>query len=515
MSAIATTATTTTTTLQSKEMSNSDYILNKLIPNEASAETDQNNNSVTPYMNSTADEYDGRSRCLGSGCLSFMIFSDLFQTTGLNKRKSTDSEVELIDEYTHLSKKHQQLKKYKRQNSQLIESNNKKQILEDTPNQHQIQESQSSQLDTDEASPTPAVELPIVSKKSGQGEYSKKEDTPKVRKIKSLPEHATAIMRQWFEDHIDHPYPTEQDRIELARKGMLALEISSLILFITNKNQLGQLGENQVKAWFANRRNRSFQKGKYSSVGKSRRCRYISTKLDTVTPTSPNSQRNEEARSDRTTVERLEHPNGVAAKEISTLAKENNAEPSGCEVQEKPPLKLLKLASDPLAGADQRKSADKNKQTNVSMQQENQRQLCKPKKLPPIQPRPNAQQQQQQIKNMSFLAENSPHLQQLHQQQQPFLRIQNNFSNFPTSHLTKSSQQLNEENLLMSQISHQTQSFKQPQQHQEQTPTQQNLQQKISQQKQHLHLQLHQFHQQMQQHHHHQQHHHQPQNNSK
>jgi len=68
MSAIATTATTTTTTLQSKEMSNSDYILNKLIPNEASAETDQNNNSVTPYMNSTADEYDGRSRCLGSGC---------------------------------------------------------------------------------------------------------------------------------------------------------------------------------------------------------------------------------------------------------------------------------------------------------------------------------------------------------------------------------------------------------------------------------------------------------------
>jgi hypothetical protein len=69
MSAIATTATTTTTTtLQSKEMSNSDYILNKPIPNEVSAETDQNNNSVTLFMNSTADEYDGRSRCLGSGC---------------------------------------------------------------------------------------------------------------------------------------------------------------------------------------------------------------------------------------------------------------------------------------------------------------------------------------------------------------------------------------------------------------------------------------------------------------
>ena len=64
MSTVASTTATTTTTLQSKatkEMSTSDYILNKLITH-ASAGTDQNNNCVKPSMNSTGD--DSKNICI-------------------------------------------------------------------------------------------------------------------------------------------------------------------------------------------------------------------------------------------------------------------------------------------------------------------------------------------------------------------------------------------------------------------------------------------------------------------
>lgn len=56
--------------------------------------------------------------------------------------------------------------------------------------------------------------------------------------MKTLPELATNLMKEWYESHADKPYPTESERQELAR--------------------LGKITENQVKAWFANKRNRSF-----------------------------------------------------------------------------------------------------------------------------------------------------------------------------------------------------------------------------------------------------------------
>ena len=59
----------------------------------------------------------------------------------------------------------------------------------------------------------------------------------KTRKSKSLPEQATKIMKDWFDAHSAHPYPTDEERREMATKG--------------------DINENQVKAWFANRRNRT------------------------------------------------------------------------------------------------------------------------------------------------------------------------------------------------------------------------------------------------------------------
>ena len=56
--------------------------------------------------------------------------------------------------------------------------------------------------------------------------------------MKTLPELATNLMKEWYEEHSEKPYPTESERQELAR--------------------LGQINENQVKAWFANKRNRTF-----------------------------------------------------------------------------------------------------------------------------------------------------------------------------------------------------------------------------------------------------------------
>jgi hypothetical protein len=59
----------------------------------------------------------------------------------------------------------------------------------------------------------------------------------KTRKSKSLPELATKIMKDWFEAHSVHPYPSDEERREMAAKG--------------------DINESQVKAWFANRRNRT------------------------------------------------------------------------------------------------------------------------------------------------------------------------------------------------------------------------------------------------------------------
>jgi hypothetical protein len=60
--------------------------------------------------------------------------------------------------------------------------------------------------------------------------------TKSTRRVKPLPELAVSIMKEWYEQHSGKPYPRDEERREMAIKG--------------------QISEAQVKAWFANKRNR-------------------------------------------------------------------------------------------------------------------------------------------------------------------------------------------------------------------------------------------------------------------
>lgn len=57
------------------------------------------------------------------------------------------------------------------------------------------------------------------------------------KRMKTLPELATNIMKEWFDAHRDRPYPKDEERREMAIAG--------------------NISESQVKAWFANKRNRT------------------------------------------------------------------------------------------------------------------------------------------------------------------------------------------------------------------------------------------------------------------
>ncbi|CAF0798879.1 unnamed protein product [Brachionus calyciflorus] len=62
-------------------------------------------------------------------------------------------------------------------------------------------------------------------------------DQIKIKRPKALPEKATKIMKEWYEKNLHNPYPTDDERRTMAEQG--------------------EINENQVKAWFANKRNRS------------------------------------------------------------------------------------------------------------------------------------------------------------------------------------------------------------------------------------------------------------------
>ena len=59
----------------------------------------------------------------------------------------------------------------------------------------------------------------------------------KKNKSRNLCSKAVKIMQDWYDKHVDHPYPTDQEKQDMADDGGLTLA--------------------QVKAWFANKRNRS------------------------------------------------------------------------------------------------------------------------------------------------------------------------------------------------------------------------------------------------------------------
>ena len=56
-------------------------------------------------------------------------------------------------------------------------------------------------------------------------------------KKKGLPHKTTKLLNQWFEEHLDHPYPTEEEKKQLSSRGEITME--------------------QVSRWFANKRSRT------------------------------------------------------------------------------------------------------------------------------------------------------------------------------------------------------------------------------------------------------------------
>ncbi|XP_060599223.1 pre-B-cell leukemia transcription factor 2-like [Ruditapes philippinarum] len=56
-------------------------------------------------------------------------------------------------------------------------------------------------------------------------------------KSRQLNSYAVEVMTEWYDRHIDNPYPTDEEKLALADMGGLSLS--------------------QVKAWFANKRNRT------------------------------------------------------------------------------------------------------------------------------------------------------------------------------------------------------------------------------------------------------------------
>ncbi|WAR17300.1 PBX3-like protein [Mya arenaria] len=91
---------------------------------------------------------------------------------------------------------------------------------------------------------------PIKYKYQGQGrkrkaplpEKSEKENCDSTTADKRpnysmLGEEAKSILSEWYEQHIDNPYPTEEEKIQLAEHCRISV--------------------NQVKSWFANKRNRT------------------------------------------------------------------------------------------------------------------------------------------------------------------------------------------------------------------------------------------------------------------
>lgn len=66
--------------------------------------------------------------------------------------------------------------------------------------------------------------------------YDPMEDRPARRRRGNLPKWATDYLKQWFFDHIAHPYPTEQEKQDLCK--------------ITG------LGMTQLSNWFINARRR-------------------------------------------------------------------------------------------------------------------------------------------------------------------------------------------------------------------------------------------------------------------
>ncbi|GFR75766.1 pre-B-cell leukemia transcription factor 4 [Elysia marginata] len=100
-----------------------------------------------------------------------------------------------------------------------------------------------SKVNRDNPESTSAFNLPI------QGNVIHTKIRPQPRMIKAsaadkiprhnepLKQHAVDVMTRWYEENIHNPYPTKAQKTAMAQEG--------------------QISENQVKSWFANKRNRT------------------------------------------------------------------------------------------------------------------------------------------------------------------------------------------------------------------------------------------------------------------
>jgi hypothetical protein len=128
-----------------------------------------------------------------------------------------DSETEFYEtKYKQISKKHKALhetnidSKQEESNKELIKIDNKvPEIVSDIREEESTSSNDSNDMQSNSTS----------------------------RKLKTLPVEALRIMRDWYELHNTHPYPTDEE------KKIMAIQ--------------GNVNESQVKAWFANKRNRS------------------------------------------------------------------------------------------------------------------------------------------------------------------------------------------------------------------------------------------------------------------
>lgn len=186
--------------------------------------------------------------------------SNLINAQAVKMKRNDDEDPAASFEYGYISKKHKQLKNKSTHqylqnhhhhhhhhhsmsqdgvtDSQLLENNSMLKInspvkkIKDS-NESFLNEEKSNQLDhgvnvkcstpmklTQTATSTTTTTVSTTGKKS-----------------KSLPEKAIAIMKEWYDLHFEKPYPNDDERRLMAEKG--------------------EISENQVKAWFANKRNRS------------------------------------------------------------------------------------------------------------------------------------------------------------------------------------------------------------------------------------------------------------------
>jgi Homeobox KN domain len=65
------------------------------------------------------------------------------------------------------------------------------------------------------------------------GDYG---DAKQKRRRGNLPKAVTDILRQWFQDHLAHPYPTEEEKQTLmAQTGLTMSQVRTLIVVISGR----------------------------------------------------------------------------------------------------------------------------------------------------------------------------------------------------------------------------------------------------------------------------------------